>query len=243
MGMFDFIFKPASTPTPAPELGLTIHIESEGFRLQAGPKSPVKDGDRLYLAYRCGSDDWVRTEIDFRKESGGMFVFTGNRPTNVVVTSHKMIQSARRNDDVPVSIFSQDRHDDSSSSCVLSDLLDPLNPLSPLSPFSLWNSPSPRDFESNFHSSSTHHHAPQSRDWIDGGNDPFGTDITLPETHRVDNSGPADALHPANVDAPELKIEPETTSPTDELPQTEWNDIPAAESEAFSPADSEPSAY
>ena len=156
--MFSSRDKNAPSSQPSQDLGIMIKIESYGFRLQAGPKSPVHNGDTLLIAYKCGSADWVRTKIDYVKEPDGMFVFTCERPTNVVVMSAESMKTVKRNQDVPVTIVSDDRRM-GSSSFFLSDLFDPLNPLSPISPFSLWNPSSPLHFLVDFDSFHSHNSA------------------------------------------------------------------------------------
>jgi len=144
------------------DLGIMIGIEGDGFRLKTGPKSPVDDGDTLLIAYKTNTSHWTRTSITYNDERDGMFVFTGDTPTNVVVMSHKVTLLSKSNRDVPVTVYSSDTNS-GTSSCYLNDLLDPFNsfsPLSPLSainplaPFSLWRSETPHNFITDFESPS-----------------------------------------------------------------------------------------
>jgi hypothetical protein len=112
--------------------GVRITPEADGFRLLSSGK--IQNGDLLLVSYTTQSG-WQRIEVEYQHEPKGMFIFTGDRPTNVMVIAKESLFQAERSHDVPVGVYRNDRNRYDSSTTPdtysLNDLFDPTNVFSP----------------------------------------------------------------------------------------------------------------
>jgi hypothetical protein len=159
------------------EAGVKVIVESDGFRLKA--TGNIKQGDTLLIAYETSSGQWQKISVEFHDQPGGMFVFTGQKPRNIVVLSKRALERANHLSEVPTSSYSSD------SSI---DLLNPANlfsPLNTLSPFHPLNQFDPLGFLHHWGSNSENDSGRGTSfgNTTENGNDGLGrgfNDITMP---------------------------------------------------------------